>query len=346
MVSRNSLTLSVVRLFFAIIIISQFPSGILRAQDRQQLTRDERTEGIPMVIPGAITQAPLVGDLPADAKDDVVAALSLVNRGHLSEMQERFKHLISTYPDNADLPLLYANTLATFSQFDFALTTLKEARSRGIAAEQIDTMEYAIKSIQGLVRREKETDPNWKPDWDEYGNIGSLPETSRNKKIWLITVASPGSRLSFHGNIESPFTLAFAFKIWDGAIFNDPQQGFSFDDLTKFSYPTIKNGKVFYKFGRFEKQRLVSMSVSEYTLHQRYKEDHLDVVKLLLESKADVNAEHTDGRTALMAAAQNGHLEIVKMLLESKADVNAKDNDGVTALMLAAVEGHVDVVKI
>ena len=33
-----------------------------------------------------------------------------------------------------------------------------------------------------------------------------------------------------------------------------------------------------------------------------------------------------DGFTALMVAAQNGHCEVVRMLLEAKADVNIKAN--------------------
>jgi hypothetical protein len=32
-----------------------------------------------------------------------------------------------------------------------------------------------------------------------------------------------------------------------------------------------------------------------------------------------------DGRTALMMAANNGHLEVVRLLLEKDADIQAKD---------------------
>ena len=52
------------------------------------------------------------------------------------------------------------------------------------------------------------------------------------------------------------------------------------------------------------------------------------------------------GRTALILAADKGHKEIVEILLENNADVNAKDNDEWTALILAAENGYEEIVKI
>ena len=75
---------------------------------------------------------------------------------------------------------------------------------------------------------------------------------------------------------------------------------------------------------------------------------HAEVVKLLLDNKADVNvSRHTDGATPLYVAAWNGHTEVVKVLLYNKADANiSKHTDGATPLHVAAQNGHTEVVKL
>ncbi|XP_070562837.1 KN motif and ankyrin repeat domain-containing protein 1-like isoform X2 [Ptychodera flava] len=70
----------------------------------------------------------------------------------------------------------------------------------------------------------------------------------------------------------------------------------------------------------------------------------LDMVKLLLESKADVNMQDEDGSTALMCASEHGHLEIVKLLLaQPECNPNLFDNDGSSALAIAMEAGHRDI---
>ena len=76
------------------------------------------------------------------------------------------------------------------------------------------------------------------------------------------------------------------------------------------------------------------------------KNGHEAVVRLLLESKANVNAKDAGGYTALHGAAYNGHEAVVRLLLESKANVNAKDVDGHTALHGAVYRGHAVVVRL
>ncbi len=66
-------------------------------------------------------------------------------------------------------------------------------------------------------------------------------------------------------------------------------------------------------------------------------------VKLLVEHKADVDAQQRDRKTPLHLAASNGSVEIAKMLIESKADVNARDLYKNTPLMCAVVAKHKEV---
>ena len=68
------------------------------------------------------------------------------------------------------------------------------------------------------------------------------------------------------------------------------------------------------------------------TFYQR----SLEVVKVLIDRGADVNAKDEKGETTLMYAARSGNLEVVKFLVDKGADVNAKDSNGATALSIAS----------
>ena len=73
---------------------------------------------------------------------------------------------------------------------------------------------------------------------------------------------------------------------------------------------------------------------------------HIEIVKLLLDHSADVNAKATVNWTALMAASRGGHAEIVRLLLESPVEVNIKNDVGNTALMDASRGGHLGIVRL
>ena len=69
-------------------------------------------------------------------------------------------------------------------------------------------------------------------------------------------------------------------------------------------------------------------------------------VKALLDGGLDVNTKFRYGATALSYASDKGHLEVVKLLLERKADVNVKDTFyGATPIIWAAQKGHAKIVE-
>ena len=81
-------------------------------------------------------------------------------------------------------------------------------------------------------------------------------------------------------------------------------------------------------------------------LHSAIANRRTEIVRLLLEHGADVNAAQADDFTPLHEAAQNGMLEVTRWLLDRGANVNAKLTDGKTPLALAVEYKHDDVVEL
>jgi ankyrin repeat protein len=70
-----------------------------------------------------------------------------------------------------------------------------------------------------------------------------------------------------------------------------------------------------------------------------------EMVRLLINKKANLDARDLMGRTALMFAAGE-HPDIVSDLIHAGCDVNVKDNEGRTALMYTADPKIQDLIKI
>jgi hypothetical protein len=90
-----------------------------------------------------------------------------------------------------------------------------------------------------------------------------------------------------------------------------------------------------------------SAAPSNDLLLQAVRKGDLAAVKAALDAGVPADAKFRYDRTALSFAADRGQVEIVKLLLERGADVNAKDSFyGVTPLVWAANNGHADVARI
>lgn len=111
----------------------------------------------------------------------------------------------------------------------------------------------------------------------------------------------------------------------------------------------VKNGEVEIAslfidagFSPFEKD-LLGTPVLSLAVRER----HIDMVKMLIERGAIIDATSKDRNyTALMDAAQIGELDAVRLLLEADANPNIQSKDGQTALILAVGRQDVAVIEI
>jgi len=88
------------------------------------------------------------------------------------------------------------------------------------------------------------------------------------------------------------------------------------------------------------------MSLSDNDLVQAVFTRNTERVRMLIASKADVNAVDTVQNTPLAVAAYHGDVELTFMLLDAGAAVNSRDPGGATALIVAAKQGHGDVARL
>lgn len=81
-------------------------------------------------------------------------------------------------------------------------------------------------------------------------------------------------------------------------------------------------------------------------LHLATKDENIEVMKLLLQKRAQLDAKDKNGYTPLHLASSLGHLEVVKCLVEKGARIDVQDDkEGRTPYFLAVKNDHTDVVN-
>eukprot|EP00038_Savillea_parva_P013122 m.209085 g.209085 ORF g.209085 m.209085 type:complete len:711 (+) comp24392_c0_seq1:125-2257(+) len=75
-------------------------------------------------------------------------------------------------------------------------------------------------------------------------------------------------------------------------------------------------------------------------------QESVDMVKLLLECRGDVNTAGHDGMSPLIAVCKVGNIELVRMLLDAGAEVNHRAANGATALYMCCAHNHLEAAKI
>ncbi len=105
--------------------------------------------------------------------------------------------------------------------------------------------------------------------------------------------------------------------------------------------PSLKSARVIIDWDRTDVNRLNSKGESALMLASL--KGYPELVKKLITKGADVNKT---GWTPLHYAATSGQLEIISLLLENNAYIDAESPNGSTPLMMAAMYGSPTVVKL
>ena len=81
-------------------------------------------------------------------------------------------------------------------------------------------------------------------------------------------------------------------------------------------------------------------------LDSAVEQNHADVLQVLIDAGADIDAKDSKGHSPLlMASGWSGNLQLVKILVETGAGARVTDNEGNTCLILAAYFGHTETVR-
>jgi ankyrin repeat protein len=94
------------------------------------------------------------------------------------------------------------------------------------------------------------------------------------------------------------------------------------------------------------RQKLVTDLQTEWTsaLLSASRNGQIKVVQEILkgEERSDIDLVDDNGYTSLHIAAASGHTEVVRILLENDANVNAKSKDEMTPVLAAALQGRIE----
>ena len=75
-------------------------------------------------------------------------------------------------------------------------------------------------------------------------------------------------------------------------------------------------------------------------------ESRIDMMKLLIDNKANINYTDDDGFTPLNIAIETGNMETAKLLITNGADVNSLMQDGVSLIGYAIAQNNMDLLQI
>jgi ankyrin repeat protein len=177
----------------------------------------------------------------------------------------------------------------------------------------------------------------------EGGPVGVIEVTDTAAQPKLLQTQSAEPEQSWTATVESLLANGADIEARneDGSTPLDWAASFAQTDVLKLLIRRGARASVVDKYGNTP---LISAACecAAATMNSAYQ-----VVKILLDHGANVNARNYDGMTPLMmASGMTGDAAVLELLLKNGADPKAKDHKGQTALSLAKQSGRSDKIQI
>lgn len=86
-------------------------------------------------------------------------------------------------------------------------------------------------------------------------------------------------------------------------------------------------------------EQLTNDQIDDFSIFEEIQNNDIDSIQEMIENGVNVNLRFEDDVTPLIVAARQGNFELVRMLVEAGADVNALDADFESALLAAKING-------
>jgi len=248
--------------------------------------------------------------------------------------------------DYAERTAQYYNLKDTYI-LKLILRTIREYAAPGFKGNRFKEALYAddLEYVRALVERGE--DVNQKLDWDSTPLILSCEQGSPEMVAYLISMKAEVNYAGKESGI-TPLLAAAANgnpKVIELLIKHHADINLeNTRGLTALDMAVMKNNIEAQKLLRKHKALLGDLEklITNYPLFEAAKSGNLELIKLAIEHKADIEARDHSGSTLLIHAAQSGHADIVTLLIKSGARLDTQNDFGNTALMAAADEGQLE----
>ena len=144
-------------------------------------------------------------------------------------------------------------------------------------------------------------------------------------------------------HLHEGFSVRYLQAIWIAVASKEISKALA--SPRNISSPNLKVSRLLLLAGA-SPDAVIDLVTQESLISWFASQQNLEMIQLLTEFGADVNATNSEGITALMVAAAKGCVPIVQCLVNNGAALNASDSKGSTALVFAAKWGFLSVVSI